>query len=107
MLQVCRAIIHNESVLGNDSDKFRDQLADYKIVLPTADLLSGDDPDVVREALAFLVKILEGGHDGAQKNFIDHFQYSKEEPFFEVVFARLSKSIEEIREVPRYYFSVN
>ena len=94
-------------MLGNDSDKFRDQLAAYKIVLPTADLLSGDDPDVVREALAFLVKILEGGHKGAQKNFIDHFQFSKEEPFFEVVYARLSKSMEEIREVIMQIIQLN
>ena len=58
MLLISRGIIHNEQRVGNKADHIREQMAAYKIVLPVADLLSSDNHNIVREAMAFLVEIL-------------------------------------------------
>ena len=99
MLLVCRGIIHNEQRVGNNADDIRGQMAAYMIVLPVADLLSNDNHNIVREALAFLVEILEGGNKQAQLNFLDHFMNSREETFFVDVSTRLKTAISSIQEV--------
>ena len=48
-------------------------MADAKIVLNVADLLSLPDDAIVAEALAMLAQVLQGGNASAQKTFIEHF----------------------------------
>ena len=99
LLQVFRAIMHNEEVTGNNKHKFQIALADAGMLLPVASLLSSKNDDVVRESLAFLVAILSDGNKAAQDSLIEHFSLTREETFFVDVSSRIKEAMEGIIEV--------
>jgi hypothetical protein len=99
LLQLCRAILHNELVLGRDIEQVQNALAQFHIILPVASLLSSTSDEVVRETLAFLIMILHGGNRVAQESFAQHFLQTREETFFVDVSTRLQSAMESIQEV--------
>ena len=99
VLQVMRAIIHNARIMGDKAPKFQSALAQYKLVLSAAELLSSDNPIVFRETLALLVAVLDSGNADAQTNFVDHFYNTREETFFRDISSRIKDAMEWIREV--------
>ena len=102
ILQALRASIHNQRELEADANTFQTQLAHFHVLLPTADLLSCSNPDIVREALALLVASLHGGNVEAQKTFLQHFMGTREETFFVDVSERIKSAMEKIKEVCYY-----
>jgi hypothetical protein len=59
MLQVARAIVHNERVLEHHADFFQSKLASFKIIAPTLNLLGSDSDAIVSEALNLLITIFD------------------------------------------------
>ena len=98
-LQLCRAILHNERALGKDFKGFQFAMAKQELLLPVANLLSSTNDDVVREALALCVILLDGGNRAAQESFEDHFLRLHDSNFFTDVSERVKTAIEHIVEV--------
>eukprot|EP00043_Microstomoeca_roanoka_P019214 m.213666 g.213666 ORF g.213666 m.213666 type:complete len:2617 (+) comp16958_c0_seq4:400-8250(+) len=99
-LQTLRCIIHNEIKCEKETVvEFQNDLARRGTVLPVADMLSVQSDLVVREALALLIVILEGGNKVAQHSFYEHFIGTREETFFHDVQNRIRRSIESKREL--------
>ena len=92
--------MHNEEALENDAVVFQDMIGKTGIVLPVASLLNSANDNIVREALAFLVSILEDGNDQAQASFMNHFISSRDETFFRDITTRMRDAMEFIVEVP-------
>ena len=101
VLQLLRAIVHNEAKVERDGNvqALQNQMADGGALLPIADILSVTNDDVVREALAVLVALLDGGNKKAQAAFERHFLGTREETFFDDVQSRMRTSVEAIREL--------
>lgn len=106
MLQVCRAVVHNKRVITDDADDFQDKMANFGMILPVTDLLSDASNDMVREAIAFLVCILDDGNPEAQKGFLAHFLGTREETFFLDVSSRIRDAMENIVEVFSYHLFI-
>lgn len=91
--------MHNEIKLEQDSSTVQNQIAGTKALLPIADMLHSDEDDVVREALACLVALLQEGNDAAQGTFEEHFLGTREETFFDDVQTRMRRSLDSLREM--------
>ena len=99
ILQVCRAILHNQVKLDQDASSLQNKLAQLGLILPIADLLSSANDAMVRESLAFLVCVLDNGNGSAQNGFIKHFLGTREETFFVDISSRIRNGTENIVEV--------
>jgi hypothetical protein len=73
VLQILRAIVHNEIKLERDVEQTQSVIAQAQAVLPVASMLSVKTDDVVREALALLVVLLADGNKQSQASFLHHF----------------------------------
>ena len=109
MLQVCRAILENEDKIDTDDEskrvEFQNSLAATGIAGAVMKLLASPNDNIVREALAFLVALLEDGNAAAQESFMTLFQSTREETFFSDVSTRIRDSMEFIVEVIRIWMS--
>jgi hypothetical protein len=99
LLMVARGIVHNEHILGNNPGKFQSALVKFGVLLPTTALIASDNDDIVEEALALLVEVLDDGNADAQAAFMDYFLNTNEETFFVDVHEMLKSDIEEVQEV--------
>ena len=68
------------------------------MVLPIASTLHHTNDLVVREALACLVALLDGGNTLAQESFKQHFLGTREETFFDDVMSRMRRAADSVRE---------
>mmetsp|Transcript_19552 Transcript_19552/g.58269 ORF Transcript_19552/g.58269 Transcript_19552/m.58269 type:complete len:2305 (+) Transcript_19552:63-6977(+) len=104
LLQVTRGILHNERAISAEQENecaylaLQDEAVEHGVVLSVSNLLNSEDDDVVREALALLIQVLEGGNLKAQDAFEDHFLHTREETFFDDIQTRLRRSTESIIE---------
>eukprot|EP00051_Salpingoeca_urceolata_P021905 m.350050 g.350050 ORF g.350050 m.350050 type:complete len:1958 (+) comp19886_c0_seq3:2025-7898(+) len=98
-LQIIRGLLHNEVVLGNETQHLQDTLADQGAVLTVVQLLSHQDSLVVREALSCLVALLRGGNRRAQSVLQDYFMNTRDELFFEAIRTKMRLSGDSVREL--------
>jgi hypothetical protein len=104
LLQVFRGMLHNERVISPLEEhepsyvRMQDTAVEFDVILAVSSLLNSEDDDVVREALALLIQVLEGGNPKAQDAFEDHFLHTREETFFDDIQTRLRRSTESIVE---------
>eukprot|EP00045_Choanoeca_perplexa_P018056 m.276491 g.276491 ORF g.276491 m.276491 type:complete len:2614 (+) comp17698_c0_seq3:125-7966(+) len=94
VLQILRAIVHNEIKLEREVEATQNAIAQAQAVLPVASMLSVKTDDVVREALALLVVLLADGNKQSQESFLAHFLNTREETFFDDIQLRVNRSIE-------------
>ena len=99
LLVVARGIIHDEHILGNNAQKYQTLEVQYGIILPTAALMASDNDDIVEEALALLVEVLDDGNAAAQAAFLEYFLNTHEETFFVDVSEMIKSDMEEVQEV--------
>ena len=98
MLQACRAVMHNQAITGADTVLFQRQF--NSTVIAVSYLISeSNGHDVNREALAFLVYVLDNGNVEAQTRFMEHVRNTRDETFFTSVADRIKTGIENIVEV--------
>eukprot|EP00056_Hartaetosiga_gracilis_P010415 m.153526 g.153526 ORF g.153526 m.153526 type:complete len:2653 (+) comp13309_c1_seq5:67-8025(+) len=98
-LQILRTILHNQMVTDQEFLQMQNTIAKYNCVLPVADMLSVPHDLVVRESLALLIKVLEGGNKLAQETFYQHFIGTREETFFHDIQGRVRRSINSLKEI--------
>lgn len=98
LMMVVRAILHNATKLSGTCLELQNRVVSSGIVLEIAGMLSYNSDGLVRETLALLCAILEGGNNLAQKAFEEHFLGTREETFFDDVLGRIRQSSIAIRE---------
>ena len=110
LLQVVRALIHNEHQLTSeftgvthDVTAMQNVLADQGIALAIAGMLHHPNDEVVRESLACLVQLLDGGNKRVQDSFSAHFRLRKDENFFDDIMSRMRRAEESLREQRTLY----
>eukprot|EP00053_Salpingoeca_punica_P017480 m.168492 g.168492 ORF g.168492 m.168492 type:complete len:2590 (+) comp17217_c0_seq4:243-8012(+) len=94
VLQLIRAIVHNEIKLQGDVIRVQDEICAFGATLPIADVLHHSHDMVVREALACLVVLLLDGNKEAQASFERHFLSTREETFFIDIMQRMRRAID-------------
>jgi hypothetical protein len=106
MLQVCRGIIHNEQMLKGDSSRLQVSMAETNLAHAAIHMISSSDPDVMHEALALCVKLVDGGNRVVQDELLKQFRLTKSELFFEELSWRMKQGIEKLTEVGTIYRDV-
>ena len=99
VLQICRAIIHNQRVLGFNIINFQDWLVENDLMSSALELLSSNNSDIVRESLALLNLLFEGGNRRTQKYFISLIRKQKVQGFFQSISSRIDRATDSIVEV--------
>ncbi len=99
MLQICRAIIHNKRIIDEPYNEWQDVLVEKEVMDPVIELLSSKNDDIVREALALLVILFDGGNKKSQQHFIDLVKQHKSDHFFLYLSERIRDAIDAVVEV--------
>lgn len=86
-MQAVRAILHNLDACNLDRTPVQDVLCQHGMLQVLLELLRHREENFVREALALIVQIMDGGNKTAQDALKEYFLESREESLFEQMFV--------------------
>jgi hypothetical protein len=90
-------------MLKRDMSHLQASMAQAEIAHATINLISSPDADVMHEALALCVSLVDGGNRGVQDELLKRFKVTKSETFFEELSWRIKQGIAKLTEVYNDY----
>ena len=108
LLQLLRAIVHNQRALGGDGRAFASRLIQMGLIAPVLEMLTPQqDYDILVASLLLLITLLETHTEPVQRACADYFLAAKFESTFVDLASILRPSMEAIDQVWCHNNAVN